>query len=251
MRELCRTMECNKKAMEALGSPYYKGTIKDEWHGFASYEEAQAKLSSITFEKLIEKAGIVGTTYFLSEDCKSVKYHSIASNLAGIFHSIFCQMNVSDFIEANILAVVEKQLGYNRAETIKITLKEDSKEPTVLCYLEAKTELCEVPKKQANSTGVGLRIVSLTTSKPNVSLAELFEETGIKNAVISNWIRKTIFGEISECMRVIDCLSETTVEQAGEVCISIKEAADKLSEIAGRYANEAKIICEKEKANEN
>lgn len=244
MRDICRTMECNKKAIEAFGSPYYKGNIKDEWKGFANYDEAYAKLNSVTFEELIERIGIIGTTYFLSKDCKNIKYHSIASNLVSIFNNVFCQMNISDFIDAGILDVKEKRLGYSRAETIKITLKNDTK---VLCYIEAKTELCEVPKKQTNSTGIGLKIISLTTNRINTSLAKLFDEVEIKNTVILNWIKDTFFREISECMRVINCLSETTIEPTKENYVLIKEAANNLSELVSQYANETKIICEKEK----
>lgn len=53
----------------------------------------------------------------------------------------------------SILDVKEKKLGYDRSKTVKV-FRSDAPE-VVLCYITAETTVCDVPKKQANSTGKG------------------------------------------------------------------------------------------------
>lgn len=241
MRDICGKMECNQKLINTLGSRYHRvNIIRKDWENIDSYEQANEKLSKVTFESIIEKIGLNNTAYYLPEVCKSYAYHSIASNVSDIIYNVFVQMRINKFIETHIIDVKEKKLGYNRANTIKVTLKDNTSE--VLCYIEAKTEVCEVPKKQSNSTGKGLRIVSFEMSRPDVSIAELLEEKGIKNRVISEWIRETIFKEINDCMYEIRSASDATVEQAKDVCSSIKCNAKRISELADKYVKEMEKI---------
>lgn len=62
----------------------------------------------------------------------------------------------------SILDVKEKKLGYDRSKTVKV-FRSDAPE-VVLCYITAETTVCDVPKKQANSTGKGLQITGITVS---------------------------------------------------------------------------------------
>lgn len=78
MREFVRSMECNQKLINQLGySCRGRGSsLFDKWTSIRDYETAKKMLSETTIENIADEIGLIGTAYFLAEQCKSVKYHS-------------------------------------------------------------------------------------------------------------------------------------------------------------------------------
>lgn len=176
MREFVRSMECNQKLINQLGySCRGRGSsLFDKWTSIRDYETAKKMLSETTIENIADEIGLIGTAYFLAEQCKSVKYHSIAHELESILGDMFYCMGIRNRIQVSILDVKEKKLGYDRSKTVKV-FRSDAPE-VVLCYITAETTVCDVPKKQANSTGKGLQITGITVSKPNTPLLSLLQK---------------------------------------------------------------------------
>lgn len=183
MREFVKSMECNQKLINQLGySCRGRGSsLFDKWTSIRDYETAKKMLSETTIENIADEIGLIGTAYFLTEQCKSVKYHSIAHELESILGDMFYCMGIRNHIQVSILDVKEKKLGYDRSKTVKV-FRSDAPE-VVLCYITAETTVCDVPKKQANSTGKGLQITGITVSKPNTPLLSLLSEAGMDKAV--------------------------------------------------------------------
>lgn len=149
MREFVRSMECNQKLINQLGySCRGRGSsLFDKWTSIRDYETAKKMLSETTIENIADEIGLIGTAYFLAEQCKSVKYHSIAHELESILGDMFYCMGIRNRIQVSILDVKEKKLGYDRSKTVKV-FRSDAPE-VVLCYITAETTVCDVPKKQA------------------------------------------------------------------------------------------------------
>lgn len=122
MREFVRSMECNQKLINQLGySCRGRGSsLFDKWTSIRDYETAKKMLSETTIENIADEIGLIGTAYFLAEQCKSVKYHSIAHELESILGDMFYCMGIRNRIQVSILDVKEKKLGYDRSKTVKV-----------------------------------------------------------------------------------------------------------------------------------
>lgn len=122
MREFVRSMECNQKLINQLGySCRGRGSsLFDKWTSIRDYETAKKMLSETTIENIADEIGLIGTAYFLAEQCKSVKYHSIAHELESILGDMFYCMGIRNHIQVSILDVKEKKLGYDRSKTVKV-----------------------------------------------------------------------------------------------------------------------------------
>lgn len=96
MRELAKSMECNQKLINRLGySCRGRGSsLFDKWTSIRDYETAKKMLSETTIENIADEIGLIGTAYFLAEQCKSVKYHSIAHELESILGDMFYCMGI-------------------------------------------------------------------------------------------------------------------------------------------------------------
>ena len=123
MREFVRSMECNQKLINQLGySCRGRGSsLFDKWTSIRDYETAKKMLSETTIENIADEIGLIGTAYFLAEQCKSVKYHSIAHELESILGDMFYCMGIRNRIQVSILDVKEKKLGYDRSKTVKVS----------------------------------------------------------------------------------------------------------------------------------
>lgn len=116
MRELAKSMECNQKLINRLGySCRGRGSsLFDKWTSIRDYETAKKMLSETTIENIADEIGLIGTAYFLTEQCKSVKYHSIAHELESILGDMFYCIGIRNCIKVSILDVREKKLGYDQ-----------------------------------------------------------------------------------------------------------------------------------------
>ena len=226
MRDLCWKMPCNNK-ISSIMEPYHMPEI-------ASVEQAEKIMLSKTIDQIVEEIGLIGTTYYLTEPCESVLYHSIARVMKDIADKFIARTNLSEIISANILSVKEKTFGYDRAKTIKITTQSGN----VVCFIEAKTEKCEVPPKIKTGRTQGLRIVSVTSDRK--TLSELFEDAGIKNTVIVSWLKDFYFSSINNHIASIkDMISgelpdlEKIKQDTGQIC----KYAERLNFECGKVIN--------------
>lgn len=196
---------------------------------------------SLTFDEvgtLLERNSIV---YGETEQCKSVKYHSIAHELESILADVFYCMGIRNCIKVSILDVREKKLGYDRSKTVKV-FRSDTPE-VVLCYITAETAVCDVPKKQANSTGKGLQITGITVSKPNMPLLNLLSEVGLDKAVIFDWVKRTRLTELRKCIDIaMNVLVDADDDSISESCRVAAEFSEKVQSLTNTYVQEIRKI---------
>lgn len=243
MRELAKSMECNQKLINRLGySCRGRGSsLFDKWTSIRDYETAKKMLSETTIENIADEIGLIGTAYFLTEQCKSVKYHSIAHELESILADVFYCMGIRNCIKVSILDVREKKLGYDRSKTVKV-FRSDTPE-VVLCYITAETAVCDVPKKQANSTGKGLQITGITVSKPNMPLLNLLSEVGLDKAVIFDWVKRTRLTELRKCIDIaMNVLVDADDDSISESCRVAAEFSEKVQSRTNTYVQEIRKI---------
>lgn len=243
MRELAKSMECNQKLINRLGySCRGRGSsLFDKWTSIRDYETAKKMLSETTIENIADEIGLIGTAYFLTEQCKSVKYHSIAHELESILGDMFYCMGIRNCIKVSILDVREKKLGYDRSKTVKV-FRSDAPE-VVLCYITAETAVCDVPKKQANSTGKGLQITGITVSKSNMPLLNLLSEVGLDKAVIFDWVKRTRLTELCKCIDIaMNVLVDADDDSISESCRVAAEFSEKVQSLTNTYVQEIRKI---------
>ncbi|RJV47875.1 hypothetical protein DWX57_03615 [Coprococcus sp. AF19-8AC] len=136
-------------------------------------------------------------------------------------------MGIRNHIQVSILDVKEKKLGYDRSKTVKV-FRSDAPE-VVLCYITAETTVCDVPKKQANSTGKGLQITGITVSKPNTPLLSLLSEAGMDKAVIFDWVKRTRLTELRKCVDIaMNVLVDADDDSISESCRVATEFSEKV-----------------------
>lgn len=243
MREFVKSMECNQKLINQLGySCRGRGSsLFDKWTSIRDYETAKKMLSETTIENIVDEIGLIGTAYFLTEQCKSVKYHSIAHELESILGDMFYCMGIRNRIQVSILDVKEKKLGYDRSKTVKV-FRSDAPE-VVLCYITAETTVCDVPKKQVNSTGKGLQITGITVSKPNTPLLSLFSGAGMDKAVIFDWVKRTRLTELRKCVDIaMNVLVDADDDSISESCRVAAEFSEKVQSLTNTYVKEIRKI---------
>ena len=68
MRDICGKMPCNSKIISVM-EQYHMPEI-------VSVEQAEKIMLNKTIEQIVEEIGLIGTTYYLTEPCESVLYHS-------------------------------------------------------------------------------------------------------------------------------------------------------------------------------
>jgi hypothetical protein len=219
MRDLC-ALECNQNLAKAMD----KGEIDHIFHtdNVNSVEKANAFLDNITLEMIAEKISLYDTAWYLSEPAKDVKYHSIAGKLVRLFHSVFSRMSLP--LEADILSIKEKALGFDRTKTIKILLGEET-----VCYITANVQVCDVPKKQHNSTGKGIRLVSISVSRENTSIGQFLDERKVRTLVIENWLKEYTFAKINGYMYQINNGKKDAISKLAMVTKEYEEEMMKLA----------------------
>lgn len=141
----------------------------------------------------------------------------------------------------SILDVREKKLGYDRSKTVKV-FRSDTPE-VVLCYITAETAVCDVPKKQANSTGKGLQITGITVSKSNMPLLNLLSEVGLDKAVIFDWVKRTRLTELRKCIDIaMNVLVDADDNSISESCRVAAEFSEKVQSLTNTYVQEIRKI---------
>lgn len=223
MRDICMKMPCNNKIISVMEQYHMPEVV--------SVEQAEKIMLNKTIEQIVEEIGLIGTTYYLTEPCESVLYHSIARAMKDVADKFIARTKLGEIISADILSVREKALGYDRAKTIKISAQSGN----VVCFIEAKTEKCEVPPKIKTGRTQGLRITSVTSDRK--TLSELFEDAGIKNTVIVSWLKDFYFLSINNHVTNIKNMIsgglpdlEKIKQDTGQIC---------------KYAEKLNFECEK------
>lgn len=211
MRDICIKMPCNNKIISVMEQYHMPEVV--------SVEQAEKIMLNKTIEQIVEEIGLIGTTYYLTEPCESVLYHSIARAMKNVADKFIARTNLGEIISADILSVREKALGYDRTKTIKISAQSGN----VVCFIEAKTEKCEVPPKIKTGRTQGLKITSVASDRK--TLSELFEDAGIKNTVIVSWLKDFYFSSINNHIANIkDMISgklpdlEKIKQDTGQIC---------------------------------
>ena len=240
MRNLIKRAECNKRLLDVLS--HDNRELSKEWT-FYTCMDAGRKLKSTALIPLMNCIGIIGTTYYLNGKCRSVEYDSIAGDMKRIFHTLFYKMNLSEFIDADILDVKEKKYGYDRTRTVKIIINNDEK--TVLCYVVAVVKECDVYKKMANSSGKGLMITDIITNKPTASLYDLFAEAHIKDGIILNYVKSTLLEKIDNNMNEIKNMIINPEKVDENICDDIAERALNIDFLVHELSNQIKITKQK------
>lgn len=148
---------------------------------------------------------------------------------------------IRNCIKVSILDVREKKLGYDRSKTVKV-FRSDTPE-VVLCYITAETAVCDVPKKQANSTGKGLQITGITVSKSNMPLLNLLSEVGLDKAVIFDWVKRTRLTELRKCIDIaMNVLVDADDDSISESCRVAAEFSEKVQSRTNTYVQEIRKI---------
>lgn len=215
-RDICWKMSCNDNFISRMDQ--YKAPEIE------SVEQAERLLDK-TIEQIADEIGLIGTTYYLTEPCESVQYHSVASVLLEVASKFLVRCHLTDVVSASILDVKEKKLGYDRSKTIKIV----SQRGETICFIHAETEVCDVPPKIKNGRSQGLKIVSVNAG--GNTLTELFVKAGVKGAVVMSLIKNCYFSIMNKQISRINSLFSSGEQNLGDIkqtAMRICEAADKL-----------------------
>lgn len=190
-RELIKTMDCNKKLVSLLEEDTPKPKIQEVSTALLILDKP--------IQDLIDKTTLIGTAWYLPEVPKSIAYHSLASNVECIFSDLLSRMGLP--LEAKVkLSAKEKSLGYEGGYTVKITRKDNNEASYnhALCYITLKAEVCDVPKKQSNSTGKGMMITDVICDNASLTLGEMLDVLGLKKKTVIEWLKDTAFREIND-----------------------------------------------------
>ena len=190
-RDICWKMSCNDNFISRMDQ--YKAPEIE------SVDQAERLLDK-TIEQIADEIGLIGTTYYLTEPCESVQYHSVASVLLEVASKFLVKCHLTDVVSASILDVKEKKLGYDRSKTIKIV----SQSGETICFIHAETEVCDVPPKIKNGRSQGLKIVSVNAG--GNTLTELFVKAGVKGAVVMSLIKNCYFSIMNKQISRINSL---------------------------------------------
>lgn len=217
IKDICGKMSCNDNFISRMDQ--YKAPEIE------SVEQAERLLDK-TIEQIADEIGLIGTTYYLTEPCESVRYHSIARVLFEVALNLLSATGLLyGGITVSILDVKEKKLGYDRSKTIKIV----SGNGTPICYVYAETEVCDVPPQIKNGRSKGLKIVSVNAG--GNTLVELLDKAGVKDVFVMSLLRDYYFSMMNKQVSRINSLfasKEPFLDEIKQTAGQICEAADKL-----------------------
>lgn len=216
IRDICGKMSCNDNFISRMDQ--YKAPEIE------SVEQAERLLDK-TIEQIADEIDLIGTTYYLTEPCESVQYHSIASVLLAVARKFLVRCHLTDVVSASILDVKEKKLGYDRSKTIKIV----SQSGEIICFIYAETEVCDVSPKIKNGRSQGLKIVSVNAG--GNTLAELFDKADVKDAAVMSLIKDYYFSMMDKQILRVKSLFSSEEQNLGDIkqtAMRICEAADRL-----------------------
>ena len=183
----------------------------------------------IPVRTIADKTCLIGTRWYLPEVQKDIKYQSIASNVINVFNKIFSDMNIP--LCAEILAVKEKA-HYDRSRTIKIT-QEGCKEGKA-SFITFITAVCDIPKKQSNSSGKGIMITDIAYSESESTLGDLLESKEMQEKTVIEWLKLDTFTKIEECAaRLNRALSGNQLEEVQILAKKLNEYTESFAEQVG------------------
>ncbi len=166
----------------------------------------------------------------IKPDSTQVKYHSIAAYMKRIFLRMIrlIARGAVDFpIDTRLLTVKERQLHIGKRQhtfaidVLKPTGNSDGAETEriTVCIVAFDVQKCEVKKKQANSSPVGIQIAGYAVSN-DCTIGEMLEIAGIKKQfLLKSYI-------LSKTRRIRDSIHEMEKDE-----ISVDDAKNGIAQI--------------------
>lgn len=213
LRDICHNNSENKPLIAHISSKdFIKWTVKEKIE----------HIKTLTFLDLLTIPEYIGTTWRIPQPPKDILYHSHARYMTNHLNSIFSTLKLP--FRASLLSVKEKSLGFDRAYTTKIT---SNCEDEIVGFITAAVETCEVPKKMANSSGIGTRVTNIEFTDENREALNLSIEMIMKSLylyvpTINAWLTENLISNILNNANEIRN-ADNDIDKISEVITVLKE----------------------------